>query len=975
MFTNNKLAKSVRLAMAFGAAATALPAAQAVAAEEDAEDIERIQVTGSSIKRTDMEGALPITTLDQDDIIQTGVTSVPDLIAKIPSMQGFQAPSQSVGGGGGGVATASLRGLGGEYTLVLLNGRRLASSASGSSVDINSIPLAAIERVEILSDGASALYGADAIAGVINFILKKDVQETSISARYDAPEESGGSNYTFSITTGFGDLNTDGYNVFASYSRESQEQLASVDREFSKTGFIPLSHNGTDLMFIASSSNAIPGNARVRFLDPNNQDRNGDGRINSLDTYSYQFNPYQAANGSCAANNVPSNSQSATVLTDRCVFDFTSTLEILPEFVRDNAIVGGVLELNDDTEAYATVNYSKFEQIARIAPYPTGNFTLPTDSTLVQNEVLPYIPSSVLGFSQADILSNIYDVAGAWRVLPGGNRTNEFSTDSLWLNFGVRGDFGDISYDFSVTHADNERTDTILTGYPITSQFMALVTSGAVNVFADPSSLTEEETAAVRDTMYNGMDTVTETQLTIVEGQFSAPIFELDAGDVYLGGGFDYRETSYVRNTSTANQQAQILFTLPDPAFDLERESFGAFLEMVVPVTDNFEITGSVRYDEISDIDASSTLYQDNNGDGVNEPNVQAGTRGVTMDDTTYKISLAYRPTDEWLIRASTGTGFKAPTMRQIAEPRIPFGVTGNTYDCPFTGSDPLASFCRAPSSQYDVVRQGNEFLQPEESEQYSIGAVYGSDSFDFSIDYWNIELTNQVLPATEGQIFGNPQQFRELFTTQLDPGTGDQLLAMISASVNVGQATVAGIDYSIGFSNEFGSATLNTNITGTYVTESEYLRAGTGTADTPAIFDTSLGRKGPDDDVVFNNRVRIENTLVHGDFSHSVNVEYQSGWTDENFPGGDSSIRLANDLNTFYSGGVQLQVPSYTTVDYLTRYNYDSKLSVSFGINNLFDRTPPLALGENGGHQEGFDPRYYDVLGRTFYITADYTF
>jgi iron complex outermembrane receptor protein len=130
---------------------------------QDAPDdgaFERISVTGSSIKRTDMEGALPITTLSAEDIAKTGVTSVPDLIATIPSMQGFSYSSESVGGGG--IATAALRGLDSEYTLVLLNGKRLAPAGSGSSVNVNTIPIAAIERVEILTDGASALYGSDA---------------------------------------------------------------------------------------------------------------------------------------------------------------------------------------------------------------------------------------------------------------------------------------------------------------------------------------------------------------------------------------------------------------------------------------------------------------------------------------------------------------------------------------------------------------------------------------------------------------------------------------------------------------------------------------------------------------------------------------------------------------------------------------------------------------------------------------------
>ncbi|GAC14750.1 TonB-dependent receptor domain-containing protein [Aliiglaciecola lipolytica] len=975
MHTHRKITKAVKIALMSSIASVAI-SGQALAQEiESDKSFERIAVTGSSIVRTDIEGALPVTTLTQADIVRTGVTSVPDLIQQLPSMQGFTAPSQSVGGGGGGVATASLRGIGSEYTLVLLNGRRLAASGSGSSIDVNTIPLAAIERVEILTDGASALYGADAIAGVINFILKKDVQETTIQVRYDKPQDTGGENFSFNITTGFGDLSKDGFNISLSASREDQTQLRSFDRDFSKTGFIPFNHNGNDLMFVAASANAIPGNARVRFWHPDGVDSNGDG---TPDRLTATFNPYRFANGQCGPNSAPSNSSTATSQVETCVFDFTSTLEILPEFVRDNIILNGTVELGDSAEAYGTINYSNFDTITRIAPYPTGNFLIPTDSALVQNEVLPNLPSNVLGFTPQQIIDNIADVAAAWRVLPGGNRTNEFSTNSLWTNFGVRGEFGDISYDLSFTHAGNERSDNILTGYPITSEFVPLVSSGAVNVFASPDELSDEERAAVQATMYSGPRQKTDTGLTMFEGSFSTPVFELPGGEVYLGGGFDYREMTFEQTASEAYQQATILFTRPLPEFDLERTSYGAFIEMVAPITHNLELTGSLRYDDISDIDAADTLWSDLDGDGINDPTRSAETRGVEMDDTTYKLSLAYRPVDEWLIRASMGTGFKAPTMLQVARPRTPFGVTGNVYDCPFSGSDPLAQFCLDPQSQYSVVSQGNQTLQPEESEQYSLGVVYGGNDFEFSVDYFNIKLTNQVLPATEGQIFGNPQQFRDLFTTTVNPGTGEQVLTMISASANVGEANIEGIDYSVSFSNEFGTAELTTNIAGTYMIENNYLRTGTGTGDVAAIFDTSLGQKGPDNNVVFRNRIRIVNTLVHGNFAHSVNINYQSGWTDENFPGGDSSIRLASDLSQVYDGGVQLDIPSYTTVDYLTTYNLDElvkNLDVTFGINNVFDKAPPRALGNSGGHQEGFDPRYYDVFGRMFYLNATYTF
>ena len=138
-------------------------------------------------------------------------------------MQNYFHPADSVGGGGGGVTSANLRGIGSQYTLVLLNGKRLAPADSGSTIDLSGIPLAAIERVEILTDGASALYGADAIAGVVNFILKQSVDGTTIQARYDMPEESGGESWNASIVTGFGDIYEDGYSFVFTYNHTEQD--------------------------------------------------------------------------------------------------------------------------------------------------------------------------------------------------------------------------------------------------------------------------------------------------------------------------------------------------------------------------------------------------------------------------------------------------------------------------------------------------------------------------------------------------------------------------------------------------------------------------------------------------------------------------------------------------------------------------------------------------------------------------------
>jgi iron complex outermembrane receptor protein len=142
-----------------------------------AQSSQRVEVTGSSIKRIAAEGALPVITINREEIDRSGATSTQELIQNLPSMQGFISSANSVNGGGGGVTTASLRDLGPAYTLVLLNGRRVAPYNTGSSVNLEQLPLSAIERIEILADGASALYGSDAIAGVVNFITKSNTSD------------------------------------------------------------------------------------------------------------------------------------------------------------------------------------------------------------------------------------------------------------------------------------------------------------------------------------------------------------------------------------------------------------------------------------------------------------------------------------------------------------------------------------------------------------------------------------------------------------------------------------------------------------------------------------------------------------------------------------------------------------------------------------------------------------------------------
>ncbi|MGL4475998.1 MAG: TonB-dependent receptor plug domain-containing protein, partial [Shewanella sp.] len=648
MFINKFLARSIKVALLSSAGVAAFGVGSAVAAEEK---IERIEVTGSSIKRIDMEGALPVTVITNEDIARSGAVDTADLIQQLPSMQGFTVSADSVGGGGGGLQTASIHDLGASYTLVLINGRRLAPSTSGSTIDLQSIPLAAIERVEVLTDGASALYGSDAIAGVVNFILKDNVQGVQLQGRYDKPQESGGTSWNGSITGGFGDFDADGYNVMLSYTHDDQSQLSSKDRDFASSGIINFENAGKDYTFFNGSGNAIPGNARVREKGTNNW------RV---------FNPYEQANGKCAEDNA--------LVGTQCFFDFTSTIEIVPESTRDSLFVNANVAISEDIKLFAEGIFANHTTTARIAPYPTGYFPIPANSALVSQYVVPYLTAAEKALYDAGNL----DFQSRWRALPAGNRTTEYDTTAVHLVTGIDGVINDFDFEAALTYSTNDQEQNYPTGWLLADPFLNAVSSGSINVFVPPSELDQASKDALAQTIYSGPWSGNKIETLGGDFKGSLPVFEMDAGQAYLGFGADYRMTSFKQNIAEVNKNEEILFLGTDDTYDLERNTYGLFSELVVPVIEDLELTGALRYDSIGGVDDNQT------GTKVND----------SVSDVTYKFSGRYQATEDLLLRASYGTGFKAPSMLEIARPRAEFGVTGDSYSCPFPAGDPLAAFC-----------------------------------------------------------------------------------------------------------------------------------------------------------------------------------------------------------------------------------------------------------------------------------------
>ena len=224
----------------------------------------RVEVTGSNIKRVESEGALPVQVITREEVQKTGVVTALELIEKLPINQSVGGFNASLGEGSGlvGFSAASLRGLGSNRTLVLLNGKRIAPYAlstanNNTGVDLSQIPVSVIERVEVLKDGASAVYGTDAIAGVINIILRKDFQGFELGGTYLDSEKGGGGNHQAHFTAGFGDLNQDKINAWISIDWQDQLSLRAADRDISKTAFLP------ELGVNRTSGNSIPANITI----------------------------------------------------------------------------------------------------------------------------------------------------------------------------------------------------------------------------------------------------------------------------------------------------------------------------------------------------------------------------------------------------------------------------------------------------------------------------------------------------------------------------------------------------------------------------------------------------------------------------------------------------------------------------------------------------------------------------------------
>ncbi|UTY56096.1 TonB-dependent receptor [Massilia sp. erpn] len=900
------------------------------------EAMQRVEITGSSIKRVAAEAALPVQSFSQKDIQKSGVSSVTDFIQQIPAMQGFNVAAESVGGGGGGVTTASIHDIGPAYTLVLLNGRRVAPSNSGTTIDLNSIPLSAIERVEVLTDGASALYGADAIAGVVNFILKKGATQWEVKAKYSRPEEAGGASESLSLSKGFGNLEEDGYSLFFALSHDKQKQLKASQRDFAKTGIINFTDpkNGKALQFINGSPRAVPANASVIYNDAKG------------DSQSIDFNPFARMNGGkCASANVDAFHDGS------CYYDYTSTVEINPESKRDALFSSGSLKLgNSGFNGFFDLAYTKASIVARIAPYP-AEFSLKTSSPLYSKYILPYLtPEQAAGVTAVSAKYRLYEM---------GNRGYDYATTATHLVTGVDGSAFGWDINSALTYSKNKQDQKYLSGFPLEKKFNAAIDAGLFDPFGyEQGKLPQAMRDVLNSTGYTGSYNVQTVTMTGFDARASRNAFQLPAGTAMLGLGLDYRKTKFKLEQSDTARDAAILFDSPQVDNGYQRDTSGAYAELVTPLLQQLEMTTSLRYDRIGSV----------------KDNLTGRDVGKSESAATYKVSAKYTPMKNLMLRGAVGSGFRAADMSQIASPLVDFGVTGAPYACPLSAANglanhPLAKYCPRNRTQLEAFKGGNPELSPEKSKQWSVGAVFEPiDSLSLSLDLWNVSIRDQVTEVSEGLIAAYPNQYLDLFTTKHIGSTGQDVLAIKLLPMNVGQVENRGIDYDLTHKAKLFGGKLTSRLAGTFLLRSRYTRPGTSDQ-----WETSLNRFGFNDKVSFRNIIRATSSWESAQFTHTATASYRNGYTDKNQNVDSCAVVTADAAQACYD--ITLRVPSYTTFDWQTQYRPLKNVELTAGIVNLFDRKPPFSLRNTGPHQIGYNPAYSSALGRQFYLSGAYKF
>ena len=807
-------------------ALASLPLAAQTLPAVSATELPRVEVTGSAIRRVQSETALPVQTISRAEIEKTGVTTAAELMGRVSANSNglTDGASINVGGDQRGFNSANLRGIGTSSTLVLLNGRRMANFASpgdDSGVDLNNIPAAALERVEVLLDGASALYGTDAIGGVINFITRKDFQGLEANVYVGTTDEGGAGKRTASLSVGKGVLERDGYNIFAVADFQRTNPLNTSQRSFIP-GLQVEQRLGHLLSSYTSPANIRLTSAQRDHLQEIGFTLNGKPITNRLINLSVP---------GCAP---PANVYlpDGTGGVDACTYNYMGDTELYPKSEKASVLSRAVIKLGGSHQAYAEVALSRAKtdytgSSARVAGY-------------VDYSRVPQLAGTGLDQLDDDIPG---ELELRMRLNEAGQRTSTLTSEGVRFVVGVTGTVGGWDYDTAYNHSVNTVKDRDTHGYLLYNELLEGIADGRINPFG-PSS--PEGKALIDSIQVDDVVRRARGTLDAVDVKLSRALMPMAGGDLAVAiGGEARREKNQFTPSALLLSDNINNDAAPEGgrATSDSRDVAAVYGEVLVPFAKQWEAQLSARYDHYENVGGSASP----------------------------KIGLTYRPSEALLLRGSAGRGFRAPSMTELYRPTV--------YSSTATLPDPV--YCATVENNYsdcadnwDTRRYSNDALKPERSRQFSLGAVFAAGKHvSASLDYWNIKRTNLISEIGDDIILGNLAKYGDLVYRDEDglidyielrkDNRGAQLARGLDLAL-----TVRGVDTAIG---RFGG-----RLNGTYVLTSKIQNAP-GDA-----FVSNLNRFVTDG-VVQRWRHTVSVDWDRGPLSASLQNTFSSGYEDQN--------------------------------------------------------------------------------------------
>jgi iron complex outermembrane receptor protein len=935
------------------AGTAAAPQAQtpetAAAAESAPEDI---VVTGSLFRRTDTETPSPVTTLTSANLNQRGLVTIADAVQSISAGNGGGLPQNFTNAFAAGASSISLRGLTTNSTLTLFDGLRpsyypLADDGQRSIVDLNTIPSAIVDRIEVLRDGASATYGADAIAGVVNVILKKEITgvegrvEGGISQRGDSAGQ------RVQLTAGHGKLSEDGYNFYISGEYQHLDSLATKDRGFPFNTKDLRSVGGANGNFgFVAPSTASSSGATAAVVRPATQSRPGD----ILSGVPVTGGLLQILNSGGCGNGLTPHT---TTAGSYCEQDLVNQYGLLqPEQTRFGGTAHLTANIGSNAQAYfvATFYQSKVtiagtpQSIRSTNPLETRGIVLPAlladGSRNLQNPYSALGQSALIYYRFGDIATSTENLARSYRVAAG-----------------IDGKFGD-GFGYSVA-ATYMRTDLEQTrrGFLNLAGLTTAINNGTYN-FVNPSANSQ----TVRDSISPLQQSRADSELWQVQATVTKDLFDLPGGPLQLGVGGQIRyEAVYDPNPDTNNATLGIN---PFQAIG-NRNVQAAFFELNAPILDQLEVNASGRYDHYS------------TGFGRFSP----------------KIGAKFTPIRELAIRGTYSQGFRAPSI-----PETSGAVIGFTNYTPTNAVAAAYGNNSYITSQYSLGNNstGNPNLKPEKSRSFTGGVVFQPKSWlSLTVDYYNIRKRNLILSAA-----GNPASIADEY---LRTGAIPAGVTITPNPVDPANPGLRPTPYSVNFLYSNGNV-LNTSgidaqlqaaipladdVKFTSILEgTEILKYnvddGTGSGvqkfvGTLASYATTSASGTP------RWRASWQNTLDAGPYSLTATTYFVSGYKgyadDNSGPGSTCADAIAKtvtynaNLQATNTGPLQCTVKHWIDVDLSGSVRVNDNFTFYMNVVNLLDAKAPFDPNTYGGNN--YNPAWSSagVVGRYFRAGATVKF